>query len=366
LNEAERNLTAVLAAAGVRAVDVQVRDRTPKRSAIPFCFQDWHHPGLARVRRKYQLEEAIGGGKSEFERMLLLRKRVHDAIPSGAPAHGVLDVEAILDAAAKGGKFYCTHYAWTYMSLAVALGWQARKLGVDSRHDFNEDSTHHGVAEIWSNDFAKWFVVDAMYDQHYEKDGVPLSALELRDEVIRNGCADVETRVGPERRLAAIGSKGRAFDSPECYFWFHVATRNDFFSLPERFGNYRQMLYMDGAGKSAVWYQGKGTEGKSYPHVSYRGMFQLTENAADLYPEIGTLGLAFDGKGKRGAVTVTARHFTPNFKCLRVETNGRSRHYRGDSFTWRPAKGRNALVVRTVNLAGITGPPASVSLFVEG
>jgi hypothetical protein len=366
LSESLKKLKEVLVKAGVKATNVVVDDHPPKRSTLTFAYQDWHHPALKRLRAKFRLDKVVKPGKSEFEKMLLLRKWVHDTIPFGTPADVPLEAEAIIDCALKGGTFWCSHYAWVYMSCAIALGWQARKLGIDSFHTAKEDSTHHGVAEIWSNQFAKWFVVDPMYDIHYELDGMPLSAYEVRSQILKNGCTDVETRKGPGRRKTAKGATKGPFDSPMCYFWFLVATRNDFFSMPERYGNYRSLLLKDSANKSHVWYQGSGSKGQSSPHSHYQGKFLDTENINDVYPEIGMVEFIFKESKLPGEVAVSTGHFTPNFSHLLVEINGKAQKVIGDEFTWRLCKGRNNLVVRTVNLAGVQGYPSSARITVKG
>lgn len=356
----------LVAKMGVKASHVTVSDRPPRKSTLTFAYQDLHHPGVKRLRRMYRLDEVVKGGRDEFHKMLLLREWVHKAIRVGDPAHGEMDAEAILDTAQKGGTFWCTQFGWVFMSCAIALGWQARKLGIDCFHNANEDSTHHGVAEIWSNQYAKWCVMDAMYDLHYEKDGVPLCALELRNEFLKNTSADVETRSGTARDMTRKGSKPGAFDSPTCYFWFLITSRNDFFSIPEKYGNYRSLLYLDSANKGYVWYQGKGSAGQSYPHKGYLGMFLPTERLVDVYPDIGTVGLEFKEGTRPREVAVAANHFTPNFGHLLVEMNGTRRKVTGDAFAWRLRKGDNSLSVRTVNVAGIEGPKASAQVQVEG
>jgi hypothetical protein len=366
LPDASQALAQLLTKMEMAASQVSVSDRPPRKSTLTFAYQDLHHPAVKRLRRKYSLDRVIENGQDEFHKMLLLREWAHKAIPGGNPTHGMMDAEAILDAARRGGTFWCTQYAWVFMSCAVALGWQARKMGVDCFHSASEDSTHHGVAEIWSNQYAKWCVMDPLYDIHYEKDGVPLCALELRNEFLKNACADVETRMGPARGLTAKGAKPGAFDSPSCYFWFLIASRNDFFSMPEKYGNYRSLLYLDSANKGHVWYQGKGTAGQSYPHKGYLGMFLPTERVEDVYPDIGTAGLEFKEGPRPREVTVVINHFTPNFSRLVVEMNRTRRKVAGDAFVWRLRKGENALSIRTVNLAGVEGPVSTARVVIEG
>ncbi|MBN1809598.1 MAG: transglutaminase domain-containing protein [Planctomycetes bacterium] len=365
MNDKTEMLLAVFREQGLDVEAAEVDDRKLVKSTVPFCYQDYTHPRLEAVRRKYALDEIVAAGSDEFHRMLLLRRWVHETIPRGDPVHGVMDMEAILDSALDGGTFYCTHYAWVYMSCAVALGWQARKLGIDSFHGSDEDSTHHGVAEIWSNRYAKWVVMDAMYDINFEREGAPLSARELREQWIKDRSESVQTTAGPGREVTATGAPERAFDSPACYFWFHVCTRNDFYSMPEKYGNYRCLTLQDRHNKGLIWYQGKGSEGAAYPHSCYRGMFLATETPDDLSPSIGSIEFGFEPGDGPGNCAVHLRHFTPNFSHHRIEMNGKTCETAGDRVVWTPAPGENVLAARTVNLAGIEGPPSTVRLVVK-
>src|SRR5947209_7806436 len=70
----------------------------------------------------------------------------------------------------------CTHYAAVFTQCCLALGWNARHCILD----------HHCVAEVWVDQHRKWVMMDAGNSKeradvglHFERDGVPLSALEL-------------------------------------------------------------------------------------------------------------------------------------------------------------------------------------------
>ena len=75
---------------------------------------------------------------------------------------------------------------------AAAVGLPTRRVHVDTDHTRAEPSTGHAIVEVWLNDPGQWAVFDAMYDCHYEKDGRPLSAVEIRDEHLRDGGAKVD------------------------------------------------------------------------------------------------------------------------------------------------------------------------------
>lgn len=79
-----------------------------------------------------------------------------------------------------------------------AYGYVTRCLGAGPGGQHGKDF-HHGINEIWLNSYHKWFLSDAKYDHHFEKNGVPLSALEIRDEYLKNGAADIKIAKGPDR-----------------------------------------------------------------------------------------------------------------------------------------------------------------------
>ena len=81
-----------------------------------------------------------------------------------------------------------------------AMGYVARNVLVDRNHEDLGRSLHHGVNEVWSNDYAKWVLLDAKYDIHFERDGVPLSALQLHEAVRADGGRSIVMVRGVERR----------------------------------------------------------------------------------------------------------------------------------------------------------------------
>ena len=356
-------LRKLVRAAGLRLVDADISNRPVVRSSVTFGYEDFASPRLTELRRRYRLRRVVRAGKSQFQQMLLLRNWVHHAVPRGRPAHFNLDALAILDSAARGGTFYCTHYSFVMMQCALALGWQARKLGIDRDHGRSESSTHHGITEVWSDQYDKWIVFDAMFDVHYEKAGLPLNALELAEEWVENKGADVEIRRGPRRRrVAASGKRTEGFSEPGCYYWFHVYTRNNYFAIPERQGSYRYLLYEDAQRRRKTWYQGNPRTGKVHKHVGYGGLFLATDAVEDVYWSINRCQIDLSPGPKAETLTVVLDTFTPGLKGLYVSTDGKPRRKRTDRFTWSLHRGRNSLAVRAVNVLGVEGPVSSITL----
>ncbi|MSO23542.1 MAG: hypothetical protein EXQ58_09885 [Acidobacteria bacterium] len=147
--------------AAARQAGFQVRDLKADipvavRPRLPFVTVGYTDESLVTLRRQYPLEKVVAGGRDEWQSQLLLKEWVHKAIPSGSPKVSYNNALEILEHAAGGATFWWTHYAISYAECAAALGWQVRKIGVDRKHEpQGMGSNHHGVAEVWSNQFRK-------------------------------------------------------------------------------------------------------------------------------------------------------------------------------------------------------------------
>lgn len=146
-------------------------------------FEDYYHPRLKRMCDDYSLNKIVEGEPSEFRRMLKLRHWVHSRWPIDNDQNFSGDAFAILEKAKTGAGFHCSHSMAVQHAVLSAMGFVARYVQVDRNHEDFGRSVHHGVNEVWSNDYAKWVMLDAKYDIHFERDGVPLSALELHEAV---------------------------------------------------------------------------------------------------------------------------------------------------------------------------------------
>lgn len=186
------------------------------------------------------------------------------------------------------GQFYCSHFALTYLQCATALGWYCRKLGVDFDHEQGIEERHHGVVDIWSNQFQKWFVVDAQHNLHFEKEGIPLNALEIRGEWLKDRAAQVNGITGNHSAAIAFNEASFGFDTPSNYFWFFILLRNNFFEDPDMY-NSKTLLWVDEYNKNKIWYKGGGTKGESKPHPMYDSQFIKTNDFNLCYPKMNTI-----------------------------------------------------------------------------
>src|SRR5262245_48373493 len=223
-------VTAATTQAGFKVRDLKVDITVPVRPRLPYGAPDYENDALVDLRTRYPIEKLAAQGRDEWQSQLLLKEWVHKAIPGGSPKISYNNALEILAHAGRGETFWCTHYTITYAECAAALGWQARKIGVDRKHGpEGMGSSHHGVAEVWSNQFRKWVVIDAQSNLHFEKAGIPLSAWEIRAEWLKDGGKSVDHMVGvppkTEKKNPAIAWWDHSEDETSVYFWMYLENR---------------------------------------------------------------------------------------------------------------------------------------------
>lgn len=249
---------------------------------VEFHWDNQNRAELLALRQTYELDKVIENGKNDFEKILLLKNWVYSKLPNGKnPKKEYHNATEILEDSDKGGEFFCSHYAQVFMECANALGFTARKVGVDNDHEFGEEEMHHGINDIWDPVHEKWMVVDAMHNLHFEKAGLPLNALEIRNEYLRNNAKDVEGVEGNnEERIVYHGDES-GFDTPSNYFWFLVYTDNgpDMWKSPT-------LLFHDEKNLNKIWYRGGKNKGDPRPHPMYQGQFVSVSDPQIIFPNL--------------------------------------------------------------------------------
>lgn len=318
-------------------------------------FDDFHHPRIARLRREYALPRVLAGERDEFRRLLLLRHWVHTRWPIDNNQTFGGDAFAILEMARTGAGFHCSHSMTVQHAVLTAMGYVARNLGVDRHHEDFGRSIHHGVNEVWSNAHARWVLVDAKYDIHFERDGLPLSALDLHEAVRRDGGRGIIKVRGPERRPVPMEEPNAPEASVRGYWWVSYYLRPAPFTAPHWSGNNRVAVYDNEFFRHGTWMR-SSTEGL-VPHWAYRaGAFVRVPNRHELEWTPGVPQLRVRREGQR-ALSVELASATPNFQGYETRHDGGAwRPLTGETVRWALHGGENRLGVRTRNLFGVTGP----------
>ncbi len=330
-------------------------------------FEDLSSPKFKTLREKYQLDTVFHGEEDEFRRMLLLRDWIRTVVQisdfeESYPGNDF--AEGILDAALAGHGFHCGHYMVVQNAVMNSYGYVTRCLGAGPGVKGGPDG-HHGINEIWSNRFQKWFLSDAKYNHHFEKNGIPLSALEIRDEYLKNKATDVVLVKGPDRQQilddGVLNSKGENVSVTkerfaQTYTWIEWESVNNRFTVwPENSSALARLnMYADDYFKNNTWiWDGK-------PHWAYKteNMILVSDrNALEWTPNT----IKAEVKIESETASITLHSNTPNLKTYQQldSPNGVWKDI-SNPVTISLKSNSNEMLFRTLNLADVPGIPYKV------
>jgi hypothetical protein len=328
----------------------QVDNPAFKPNVVFHSSEDLTSPKYSHLITKYRLDTIFHGESDEFKRILLLRHWIKSVIKIndfGDPYPGGGYAEGILDAALKGQGFHCGHFMTVQNAVMNGFGYVTRTLGAGPGVKGGPDG-HHGIDEIWLNKYQKWFLSDAKYDYHFEKDGIPLSALEIRDEFLKNKAADVVIVKGPDRVPFDVDSE--TGQNAQTYTWIEWHGYNDLFtSWPDH--TELLIMYEDEYFRTHTWiWDGK-------PHWAYDKpeFMKLVQDRYKIYWTPNTISSKVSIDDDEAKIELTSD--TPNLKEYQMKESSED--------VWKPAgktvdlklkKNKYELTFRAVNLAGVSGP----------
>lgn len=339
--------------------------RTGPAFVAPELFlgvEDYHNPRIRRLREQEGLDRVVAGEGNEFRRLLKLRHWVHSQWPIDNDRRFSGDAFEILERAKRGAGFHCAHSMRVQHAVMTCMGYVARNLGVDCDHRESGRSRHHGVNEVWSNDHAKWVLLDAKYDIHFERGSVPLSALEIHESV-RAGKTDVVMVRGVDRKPVPMAPPGAVEATIDSYWWISYPVRQNTFTQPHWSGGSRLVVPDNRYFRETKWHRGSGD--RLVEHWAYAaGAFIPAANRRliEWTPGVPDLRVRLTSPGR---LDVEIRSATPNFDTYRVRVNGGE--WRSDPdgrLVWDLKEGRNSLEVRSRNLFGVESPRVAANVTV--
>ena len=161
----------------------------PQDDVVPVRYQPLDDPQLEQLATREHLRDVVAGAPRQLDQIRRLQDWVNaqwpDGNPSPYPPWNALTVLDWIRSGKTGG--FCGQYAQVFLQSLAALGFTARYVEIGSR----DNPYAHYVTEVWSNEFDKWVVMDPDFNVHFERDGVPLSALEIHDALVSPAMAGV-------------------------------------------------------------------------------------------------------------------------------------------------------------------------------
>lgn len=346
----------------------------PFRKNIAFEMnEDLTSPKFRALREKYKLDTVFHGEQDEFKRQLMLRNWIRTVIHISdfEPDYPGDDIaEEILDHGLKGQGYHCGHYMIVQNAVMNSFGYVTRCLGAGPGVKGGPDG-HHGINEIWSNKFQKWYLSDAKYNHHFEKNGIPLSALEVREEYLKNKAADIVLMKGANRTpIESDGvrnAKGVMVDKTranfaQTYTWIEWEKFNDRYTHWPESSDHVSILnmYDDDYFKNNTWiWDGK-------PHWAYNVKDHLVRvsdrNAIEWTPNTINSSVKLEGD----IAHIDLESATPNLKTYQMKNTSDGEWKDVDASVQVQIHGDGEeLIFRTLNLADVSGPEHRI-IFARG
>lgn len=180
------------------------------------------------LRDRWKLNDVVRDARTDFDRFLHLRQWVREQWEDGWDMGGInfcppWDAPLILELASqKLSLGMCTHYATVMSQCSAALGLVARTQIMRS----------HCINEVWSGDHDKWVAMDVGGDNndetkftyHFERDGLPLSALDCHEAWVNDDYEDVNIVPQPP---AATNDRFEVGKRLGLFERFMISMRND-------------------------------------------------------------------------------------------------------------------------------------------
>ncbi len=321
-------------------------------NTIFLSSEDLSSPKFEHLITKYQLDTIFHGETDELKRILLLRhwEKSVIKIDNFGPYSDDGFTERILDAALNGEGFHCGHFMKVQNGIMNAYGYVTRTLGAGSGQMGGPDG-HHGINEIWLNSYNKWFLSDAKYDHHFEKEGIPLSALEIRDEYLKNKGADILLVDGLERIPFEIDKETGITKEryTKTYTWLEWHGYNNMFTVWPDFETLL-IMYEDEYFSNRTWiWDGK-------PHWAYNTKYLILEkNRIPFEWTPNTISSKVTISGNKA--TIILKSDTPNLREYQILKSGTNIwQSTNDTLEIFLENKKHELFLRTINIANITGP----------
>ncbi len=347
------------------------------RPSFPFTYQDMTNLKVRALYARAGLADLEQRSRTELELIQRIANWANRQWGHMRPVpYASWDALEILDRAAQGDAFWCEYKADLFVQACNAAGLTARLVGINRK---DEDS--HMVAEVYSNEFRKWMLVDAWWNCYYERAGVPLSAIEFHRAAanlsgisvvfgengkkleywdVKTGHATAAPHANQRVPIGEIEAKGLN----DWYYDVHILLRNDHTVNPQQKAN----AYVDGfivppnfrggdwRGAQLHWVDEQTPPQLTAPNSDDLADFEWPLNEVKVDLRLTSL------PGEAAIVTATFKTDTPCFSHYVLQIDGQTVPLAGDTFVWKLNAGRNTLKITSINAVGRGGFPSAFDL----
>ncbi len=333
---------------------------------LPIRFEQPDLQRLQELRQQEILDPLVSKSldygsltnKAEFESILRIKEWVAAQWPHSLPdPYPPWDAIIILDWIRTGrtGGF-CGQYSQVMLQALASFGIPARYVEIGRLTPVD-----HFVIEVWSNDYDKWVMLDADFNVHFERNGIPLGAVELHDALMNGATDDVDEILGSVRE-GHVDPNVLPFRGIDNFRYVRVMLKADHLSAPDEdpFDRRNDMVEFGDAVSDRLQATADGSE-FWVNHLPFESTSDRVRFNAKLNQVEATITSVAQGQ-----VEMVLKTNYPGFHgyyLSEVDTSSRKeiRSWRttGPFVIWKPRPG-SRLEVRAIGQTMRAGPPAII------
>lgn len=348
---------AAVAAPEPRLLGVSVVENGDLTEGLPVRYESFDAPQLLDLREREHLDEVVASAQDEFEQVLLLKNWVAaqwpHSIPDPYPPWNALVVLDWIRSGKTGG--FCAQYSQVLLQSLASLGLTARYVEIGSV----SNPYAHYVIEVWSNQFDKWMVMDGDYNIHFERNGVPLSALEVHDALLHSQLSDIVVVRGSFRD--GHPDPGSWPDGTmELYYYLRMHLKANHLSAPDEppFDRYNDMVEWQDE-LTVPWEL--STVESPFPKEVLANL--RSSDGASFESKLNQVRITLESVTE-GEALLDFENNAIQFQRYQIrEPSGDSSRwsdYDGTTFQWKLSPSSPLLEVRALNGRGVPGPTSVV------
>ena len=316
-----------------------------------FGYEPYLQERKDQLNRYYQADSSLVSA-NDFNETVKIRNFVKSLWKHGGDLGfnpDGFDAVEVINKAKAGKKYWCHVYALTFVQFASSAGITARLVGL-SDDGYERD---HAVAEVWSNYYRKWVLMDIDYNIHYVRTGeeVPLNTVELHNAYVNGETDDIRVIKGSPRPVGyeVEDSESRLL---QYYTYINVDLRNDWYVNDYMKGHPQASDF------ATLSWKDDGVPGllNLFKKVSDHDSFYWTLNQTEIYFK----------RGDGNILELYLETVTPNMSSWSATIDdSRDIQLNNHRYSWELHEGHNSFSVRSVNQYGVKGIISTIALVAD-
>lgn len=320
-----------------------------QKSNFYFIPEHWKEIKLQLLREKENFKDIPHQGQLDLFLKLCdwTHRQWKVSIPDPYPLSNAIDILADIRSGKTGG--FCGQYAYVLADVLKAMGF----FSVRYVELWSAQGESHFVIEVWSDQFAKWMILDPTENLYYvfQDSDSPANALEVRGSLL--GSKNIFARSAGMPRI------DRGNHKMYLYANFAVSTRSDLMRLTKP-------LTMKDRFDMFIFFIDKDTAPNAFNgQIPYT---HITSRVVDIYFNCNYVHVEHhvDKKQKKIIFTFFTDGSMFNFDSFAISTNNGKSWERSGSDFFIPIKAKvKSFWVAAVNMLGRFSHPTKVDISVD-